>query len=62
VLAGVGLPTEIPVDLPRERILQTMQVDKKKHTGKVRFALPVRIGEVKTDIVVDDLNLIFPEG
>ena len=58
---GLGLPIEIPHDLPREYILQSMKVDKKKHAHKVRFSLPIKIGEVKTDVEVDDLNLIFDE-
>jgi 3-dehydroquinate synthetase len=31
-----------------------MRVDKKKAQGRIRFALPVRIGEVKTAIDVPD--------
>ena len=53
VLAGLGLPTTIPADLSAERIVQAMQLDKKRAAGKVRFALPVRIGEVRTGVVVD---------
>ena len=62
VLAGLGLPTEIPPEFPREAIVRSMQVDKKKQAGKVRFALPLRIGEVKTGVEIDDLDLIFTEG
>ncbi len=36
-----------------------MRVDKKKHSGKVRFSLPIRVGEVRTGIEIDDLNMIF---
>jgi shikimate kinase / 3-dehydroquinate synthase len=61
-LTGLGLPTEIPYDLPRESILQSMKVDKKKHAHKVRFSLPIKIGLVKMDVEVDDLNLIFDEA
>jgi 3-dehydroquinate synthetase len=56
-LRGVGLPTEIPPDLDREAILRTMQVDKKKAGGKVKFALPVRIGEVQVGVEVGDGEL-----
>jgi shikimate kinase / 3-dehydroquinate synthase len=53
-LAGLGLPVEIPDDLSRERIIQAMQLDKKRAAGQIRFALPVRIGLVKTGVVVEN--------
>ena len=56
-LRGLRLPTEIPPELDREAILQTMQVDKKKAGGKVKFALPVRVGEVQVGVEVGDLGL-----
>ncbi len=57
--AGLGLPTSIPPDLPREAILQAMKVDKKKASGVVKFALPVEIGKVEVGVAVEDLGLIF---
>jgi 3-dehydroquinate synthase len=61
-LRGLDLPVEIPPDLPREDILKAMRVDKKKALGIVRFALPVTIGEVRTGVEVEDLNLVFTES
>jgi len=61
-LAGLGLPTQIPSELSRDAIINAMQLDKKKHAGKVRFALPVKIGQVKTGVEIEDLNMIFTEG
>lgn len=58
VLAGVGLPVEIPEALPRERILDAMRLDKKRAAGKVRFALPISIGEVRTGVVVEDWDQV----
>jgi 3-dehydroquinate synthase len=58
-LAGLGLPVRIPANIPRKDILRSMRVDKKKADGVVRFALPVRIGEVRTGVAVDDLELVF---
>jgi shikimate kinase/3-dehydroquinate synthase len=58
-LRKLGLPTEIPPNLPREDILKAMCVDKKKAAGVVRFALPVGIGEVRTGVVVEDLSSVF---
>ncbi len=57
--AELGLPTQIPPELPREAILQAMKVDKKKASGVVRFALPVAIGKVEVGVAVEDLGLIF---
>ena len=54
LLADVGLPTEIPTDLKTDKILRAMELDKKRAGSKVRFALPVRVGEVKVGVEVDD--------
>jgi shikimate kinase / 3-dehydroquinate synthase len=54
VLERLELPTEIPADLSRERILAAMKLDKKRAAGLVRFALPVRVGEVRTGVVVEN--------
>jgi 3-dehydroquinate synthetase len=54
-LSTLGLPTEIPSNLNRQSILDAMRVDKKRSMGQARFALPVRVGDVKPDIVVEDL-------
>jgi len=59
VCARLGLLTEIPVNLPREAILDAMQVDKKRASGRVRFALPRRVGEVKSGVEVEDLKLLL---
>jgi shikimate kinase/3-dehydroquinate synthase len=55
-LDGLGLPVEIPVNLGRDELIRAMQVDKKKAKGVVRFALPVRIGEVKVGVEIKDLE------
>ena len=55
-LRRLGLPTAIPAELDRQAILRAMEVDKKRAGGKVRFALPVRIGEVQYGIEVDELR------
>jgi shikimate kinase / 3-dehydroquinate synthase len=54
LLADAGLPTEIPADLETDKILRAMQLDKKRAGSKVRFALPVRLGEAKVGVEVDD--------
>ncbi len=53
VLDGLGLPTRIPAELDRAAILQAMRLDKKRSDGKIRFSLPVRVGEVKVGVAID---------
>jgi len=60
-LVKLGLPVEIPADLPRADILRALTVDKKKSGGKVKFALPEEIGRVRTGLVVDDLERLIEE-
>ena len=55
-LSGLGLPVEIPENLPRADIIHAMKMDKKKAAGVVRFALPVRIGEVKVGVEIENLE------
>jgi len=45
VIAGAGLPTQIPT-FQLEKIIQAMKHDKKIMQGKIRFVLPKTIGEV----------------
>jgi 3-dehydroquinate synthase len=54
VLSTIGLPIQIPKELPREEIVRAMKVDKKKNAQAIRFALPVQIGKVD---LVDVTNL-----
>jgi 3-dehydroquinate synthase len=45
VIAGAGLPTELP-NLQLEKVMQAMKHDKKIIQGKLRFVLPDSIGKV----------------
>jgi 3-dehydroquinate synthetase len=56
-LSNLGLPVEIPPELDRLEIIAAMGYDKKRRGGKVRFALPQRIGEVQVGIEIDDLTM-----
>lgn len=58
VLATVGLPIQIPKELPRDEILRAMKVDKKKNAQAIRFALPVEIGKVEL-VEVTDLEKVL---
>ena len=59
VLTGMGLPTEIPVDLSSAAIIQAMRVDKKKDGNAIKFALPIKIGFVKVGVPVYDLEEVL---
>jgi len=58
VLSQVGLPVEIPVDMPRGDIISAMRVDKKKNAKTIRFALPAEIGRVEL-VEVSDLEEVL---
>jgi 3-dehydroquinate synthetase len=58
VLSAVGLPVQIPEELPREEILHTMRMDKKKNAKAIRFALPAEIGKVEL-VEVTDLETVL---
>jgi len=58
----LGLPVKIPHNLPPTEIVSVMNRDKKKSAGGVRFALPVRIGEVKAGIEVNNLFSVLEEA
>lgn len=52
ILEACGLPVAPPA-LDREALLQAVHLDKKKKSGKVRFVLPVALGET---VVTDDVT------
>ncbi|MGZ9221895.1 MAG: 3-dehydroquinate synthase, partial [Anaerolineales bacterium] len=58
VLSALGLPVEIPGELPQEEIIRAMKVDKKKNAKTIRFALPAEIGRVEL-VDVDDLEMVL---
>jgi shikimate kinase / 3-dehydroquinate synthase len=57
-LRELGLPVQIPKELPREEILRAMRVDKKKDSKVIRLALPVEIGKVEL-VDVSDLAKVL---
>ena len=60
-LTGLGLPIKIPPGISPDRMLQAMLLDKKRSEGIVRFALPVKIGQVEWDVIVDDWQAIITD-
>lgn len=57
--SGLGLPIRIPYGLDGDRILQAMLLDKKRSAGKVRFALPAGIGDVRFGVVIEDWQTLI---
>jgi 3-dehydroquinate synthetase len=57
VVKRIGLPVQIPAGLDRQAIYRAIQFDKKRAGRRVRFALPVRIGEAKIGIEVEERRL-----
>jgi 3-dehydroquinate synthase len=57
-LTALGLPIQIPAELPREEIIRAMRMDKKKKADVIRFALPIEIGKVKL-VDIDDLENVL---
>ncbi|MCW6037404.1 3-dehydroquinate synthase [Spirulina subsalsa FACHB-351] len=56
LISKTGLLTHIPEDLDTGAIVESLQMDKKVKSGKVRFILPTQLGKVKiTDEVPNDL-------
>jgi 3-dehydroquinate synthetase len=53
VLEGLGLPVKMPDGLDRTAMRDALMRDKKKTAGTVKFALPIRVGEVRTGVVVE---------
>lgn len=54
-LQGVGLPTSIPEDIERARLIKAMALDKKRRFGCPKIVLPVAIGDVRWGVEIDDL-------
>ncbi len=62
VLSELGLPVEIPKDMPREEIIRAMTMDKKKKADSIRLALPVKIGQTELVTVhLHDLDSVLDD-
>ena len=57
IFAGLGLPVALSRGIDLAEVRAAMTLDKKKAGGKVRFALPVDIGDVRVGVTVDDALL-----
>ena len=58
LLESFELPTRLPPDFPRNRIMEAVSADKKFERGKVRFVVTPRIGaaQVSNDVTFDDIR------
>jgi 3-dehydroquinate synthase len=57
IFAAVGLSTALPQGLSCSQLTDAMLRDKKTANGKIRFSLPVAIGDVRIHQVIDDAIL-----
>ena len=58
LFSGLGLAVSLPPGIDLAEVQAAMTLDKKKAGGKVRFALPASIGNVRVGITVDDALLV----
>jgi shikimate kinase / 3-dehydroquinate synthase len=58
-LSSLGLPTVLPKALAPDHLLEAMRLDKKRAGGRLRFVLPLRIGEVRWGVEIDHPEWIF---
>ena len=58
LLGRFGLPTRLPRNFPRKKILDAVKFDKKFERGKVRFVVTPRIGAayVADNVTLDDIR------
>ncbi|MEI7903580.1 MAG: 3-dehydroquinate synthase, partial [bacterium] len=57
LFVSLGLSVTLPKGIDLAEIQAAITLDKKKAGGTVRFALPVRLGEVRTGVTVDEALL-----
>jgi 3-dehydroquinate synthase len=57
-LRAFELPTTLPADFPKKKILEAIRFDKKFTQGAVRFVIASAIGtaHLSTDVTMDDLE------
>ena len=53
IFERIGLPVTLPRGIDLSEVQAAMALDKKKAGGKVRFALPADIGDVRVGVTVD---------
>ncbi len=58
LLARLGLPTRLPQNFPRKKILDAVKFDKKFEDRKIRFVVTPRIGRayVADNVTLNDIR------
>ena len=58
LLSAFELPTRLPANFPRERIMKALPLDKKFEGGRVRFVVTPAIGSARlaTDVTLEDIR------
>jgi 3-dehydroquinate synthetase len=58
LLRRFNLPTQLPKDFPREKIIERLKFDKKFEGGNVRFVVTPRIGSARltNDVTMQDIH------
>ena len=58
LLARFGLPTRLPQNFPRKKILDAVRFDKKFEGGEIRFVVTPRIGAayVADNVTLEDIR------
>jgi len=58
LLSTFELPTQLPANFPREKILEALPFDKKFEAGKIRFVVTSKIGSARlsTDVTMEDIR------
>lgn len=57
ILSSYRLPVNLPDGINEDEIINSMQIDKKAISGKLRFILPERIGKVRIEEVTDSNSI-----
>ena len=63
LLQRFELPTRLPPNFPRQKIVEALKFDKKFEGGKVRFVVTPRIGtaHVTADVTFDDIREVIAQ-
>ena len=63
LLEKFSLPTQLPAEVDREKIIDAIAHDKKFSAGKIRFVVTPKIGEahISSDVTMDDIRAAIGE-
>lgn len=59
IFQTIGLPTSFSGNVEYQAMIDIMKLDKKKRSGVQQFVLPVRIGEVRWGVPVNDIQPVI---